>query len=60
VYAYGESGFRPQNVTLVRRSESQVVLTGLVEGQTVALANPAQQEGKKGAGGGVMKAVPKG
>jgi len=60
VYVYGESGFRPQNVTLVRRSESQVVLTGLMEGQTVALANPAQQEGKKGLSGGVMQAIPKG
>ena len=32
----------PHDVKLVRRSESQVVLTGINEGQVVALANPDQ------------------
>ena len=59
VYLHGESGFQPRDVTLVRRSESQVVLTGLVEGQTVALASPAEQDRKKNGNGGVMKAIPK-
>jgi len=34
-------------VKLVRRSESQVVVEGLNEGQAVALANPEQQPQKK-------------
>jgi HlyD family secretion protein len=40
VYLATPSGFTPRDVKLVRRSESQVVLTGLREGQVVALANP--------------------
>ena len=40
VYLETPSGFTPRDVKLVRRSESQVVLTGLREGQVVALANP--------------------
>jgi HlyD family secretion protein len=40
VYLQTPSGFTPRDVKLVRRSESQVVLTGLQEGQKVALANP--------------------
>lgn len=35
-----QGGFTTQDVKLVRRSESQVVLTGLSEGHEVALANP--------------------
>ena len=38
------SGFTPRDVKLVRRSESQVVLTGLQEGQLVALANPELEQ----------------
>ncbi len=59
VYLHRDSGFQPQDVKLVRRSESQAVLTGLNEGQTVALASPAEQDRKKSESGGVMKAVPK-
>jgi HlyD family secretion protein len=40
VYLDTPAGFTPRDVKLVRRSESQVVLTGLSEGQVVALANP--------------------
>ena len=43
VYLETPSGFVPHDVKLVRRSESQVVLTGVEEGQVVALANPEQQ-----------------
>ena len=39
----------PHDVTLVRRSESQVVLTGINEGDVVAMSNPDQQN-KTGAG----------
>jgi HlyD family secretion protein len=58
VYVQSASGFVPADVKLVRRSESQVVLTGLAQGQVVALASPEQQTERK-SGGGVMKAIPK-
>jgi multidrug efflux pump subunit AcrA (membrane-fusion protein) len=43
VYARGPNGFVPHDVTLVRRSESQAVVTGIKEGETVAMSNPDQQ-----------------
>ena len=51
-YVYTPSGasFTPQDVKLVRRSESQVVVEGLREGQVVALSNPEQTPRKKAAG----------
>jgi hypothetical protein len=42
VYRRTANGFLPHDVTLVRRSESQVVLTGVGEGDEVALSNPDQ------------------
>lgn len=59
VYLLTKAGFRPTDVELVRRSESHVVLTGLAEGQMVALASPEQKERKGGSQGGVMQAIPK-
>lgn len=56
VYVQSASGFVPQDVKLVRRSESQVVLTGVSEGQVVAMANPDQRD-KKGGSSGAMKAL---
>jgi hypothetical protein len=52
VYLKKGDGFAPQDVKLVRRSESRVVISGLSEGQEVALANPTDQarEKKKGPG----------
>jgi len=50
VYTPSGSGFAPRDVKLVRRSESQVVVEGLREGQVVALANPEQAPQKKAAG----------
>ena len=47
VWAKSGSGFAPADVKLVRRSESQAVITGISEGQVVALANPEQQAEKK-------------
>ena len=47
VFTPSGSGFAPHDVKLVRRSESQVVIEGLNEGQPVALANPEQQAQKK-------------
>ena len=43
VYARGPSGFVPHDVTLVRRSESQAVVSGIKEGAIVAMSNPDQQ-----------------
>jgi len=44
VYLKTPSGFAPRDVTLVKRSESQVVLTGVIEGDAVALSNPSEQK----------------
>jgi multidrug efflux pump subunit AcrA (membrane-fusion protein) len=43
VYTRGPSGFVPHDVSLVRRSESQAVVTGIKEGEIVAMSNPDQQ-----------------
>jgi len=44
VYVRTGNSFTAKDVTLVRRSESQAVLTGLNEGELVALANPTERE----------------
>jgi len=59
VYVKSGSGFAPTDVKLVRRSESQAVITGVAEGQVVALANPDQQTEKKAGAGGALQALPK-
>jgi len=59
VYVKSGSGFAPADVGLARRSETQAVITGLSEGQVVALANPDQQAEKKGGGGGALQAISK-
>jgi multidrug efflux pump subunit AcrA (membrane-fusion protein) len=59
VYRQGPNGFVPQDVKLVRRSESQVVLTGVAEGHTVALASPDQQSAKNTAPSSATKAIAK-
>jgi multidrug efflux pump subunit AcrA (membrane-fusion protein) len=42
VYAQTPNGFMPQDVTLVKRSESQAVITGTKENTLVAMSNPDQ------------------
>jgi multidrug efflux pump subunit AcrA (membrane-fusion protein) len=60
VYLRTPQGFISKDVKLVRRSESQAVITGLAEGEQVALSNPDQNKaGKAGDSGGVMKALAK-
>ena len=59
VYALNADTFLPQDVKLVRRSESQVVIEGLPEGRKIALASPDQQDKKKAGPGGAMKAMQK-
>lgn len=58
VYVQSGSGFAPADVKLVRRGESQAVITGVKEGQVVALANPEQRSEKK-SGGGALQAIQK-
>jgi HlyD family secretion protein len=43
VYLQTPAGFSPRDVKLVRRSESQAVITGVNEGDYVAMSNPTQQ-----------------
>jgi HlyD family secretion protein len=59
VYVGSPAGFTPRDVKLVRRNEMRVVIEGLTEGQSVALANPTEQAKKKGAAGGPGSALPK-
>ena len=56
VYLKTPSGFMPRDVTLVRRSESQAVLTGVPEGILVAMSSPDQQS-KSAAPQSAMKAL---
>lgn len=57
VYVRGATGFLPQDVQLLKRSESQVVLKGVTEGQVVALANPDQMTKPASQAGSAMKAL---
>lgn len=56
VYVKTGSGYKPQDVEMVRRSESQVVIKGVREGQLIAMANP-EQTNKKEQGGGALQAI---
>jgi hypothetical protein len=51
VYVGFGKSFTAKDVTLQRRNETRVVITGLNEGQDVALANPTELEKKKPAAG---------
>ncbi len=59
VYARTAGGFAAKDVELVRRSESQVVIKGLPEGQLVAMANPDQTSTKDQSKGGASQAIQK-
>jgi len=59
VYLETPSGFTPKDVTLVKRSESQVILTGLKEGDAVALSNPSEQKRATKQQQSAMKAIGK-
>jgi multidrug efflux pump subunit AcrA (membrane-fusion protein) len=60
VYVRNPEGYVTHDVTLVRRSESQAVITGINEGSVVALARPGQQSRRGGSGrSGVLGALPK-
>jgi hypothetical protein len=60
VYLRTTEGFVSHDVQLVRRSESQAVVSGIQEGALVALSRPDQQMGSTNSGqSGVMKALQK-
>ncbi len=45
------------DVQLVRRNETRVVITGVSEGQEVALANPTELANKKSGPSSAMKSL---
>lgn len=51
VYARSAANFTVKDVTLRRRNETRVVISGLQEGQEVALANPLEKDTNKQGGG---------
>jgi len=58
VYLKTPKGFMPHDVKLLRSSESQAVVTGIEEGDEVAMSNPDQQSKPAGQQqGGAMKAL---
>ena len=59
VYQQSPQGFVPHDVTLVRSSESQTVITGIDEGAVIAMSNPNLQNKSSGQGEGAMKALQK-
>ena len=59
VYQRTSQGFTPHDVTLVTRSESQAVISGLREGDIVAMSNPEQQNKPAEKSNGAMKALQK-
>jgi HlyD family secretion protein len=59
VYLHSPNGFMPRDVTLVRRSESQTVITGVKEGDLVAMSNPDQQNKPAAGPQSAMKALSK-
>lgn len=58
VYLQSATGFVPADIKVVRRNESQVVLTGLKDGEVVAMASPDQQNKKTGSSN-ALQAIPK-
>jgi HlyD family secretion protein len=59
VYLRTPEGFTPRDVTLVKRSESQAILTGVFAGDVVALSNPSEQNNPAPKQPGAIKAIPK-
>ncbi len=58
VYRRTPEGFVTEDVTLIRRSESQAVITGIEQGAVVALARPGQPVNDSSEGG-VLEALPR-
>ena len=58
MYLQTPEGFITHDVTLVRRTESQAVVTGIEEGVTIALADPGART-RTAAAEGPLGALPK-
>jgi len=60
-FVYRKTGetFAPVDVKLVRRSESQVVVEGLREGQMIALASPDQMKKQQRGRSSALEAIPR-
>jgi hypothetical protein len=59
VYVRSGRSFTPKDVKLLRRNETRAVVSGLTEGQMVALANPVEMAKKNSGGASPLKAVSK-
>ncbi len=59
VYVRSGQSFTPKDVKLLRRNETRAVISGLNEGQLVALANPIEMEKKNSGGASPLKAISK-
>lgn len=59
VYIRSGSSFTAKDVKLVRRNETRVVITGVNEGQAVALASPVESSSKKTSTSGPLESLPK-
>jgi HlyD family secretion protein len=59
VYVRSGRSFAAKDVKLLRRNETRAVVSGLSEGQMVALANPVEMAKKNSAGASPLKAVAK-
>ncbi|HEX4168164.1 MAG TPA: efflux RND transporter periplasmic adaptor subunit [Bryobacteraceae bacterium] len=57
VYAQAGNAFAAQDVKLQRRNETRVVISGLNEGQVVALANPIELEKKQATKSGALQGI---
>jgi HlyD family secretion protein len=59
VYVRSGRSFAAKDVKLLRRNETRAVVSGLSEGQMVALANPVEMAKKSSGGASPLKAVAK-
>jgi HlyD family secretion protein len=59
VYFKAAGGFTPRDIALVKKSESQAVVTGLNEGDAVALSNPSERNKPAAKPAGASQALPK-
>ncbi|HJY05679.1 MAG TPA: efflux RND transporter periplasmic adaptor subunit, partial [Bryobacteraceae bacterium] len=59
VYVRSGVSFTAKDVKLVRRNETRVVITGVNEGQEVALASPVESSAKKTSASGPLESLPR-
>ena len=59
VYVRTGGNFTAEGVKLVRRNETRVVITGVAEGQEVALANPVETSTKKTSASNPLESLPR-